>query len=200
MIFSGFSYDLDQYSKVPLTALSDDSDEEDVIYGHKVDNGKIELQLMPPQNWKPPRNSKPIPKIVKPDPKNRTVICWVSCILLTCVVIAAVGAYKLSNSKDIPHKHSNSSVALHNKTAAVISNQKPLKGSNNKASVIKGTENNPDKSLKDSNKEPVIKPIVPSSTSNRPENLPKGKDWEKKMTDHGKFKVTLVSFLGGLAK
>lgn len=153
-----YSYELDQYSKVPLTSLSDDSDDEDVIYGHKVDNGKIELQLIPPQNGKPPVNRpKHQPKVIQPDPKNWTVFCWVTCILITCIVIAAVGALKLSAYNNTDNKNVNSTGILNNHTNHVISPQQ------SKPNIIS-----------------VIKPPTKGNIKH-----PIGKDWKKKMENYG---------------
>lgn len=85
---------------MPLTAFSDDSDEEDGLYGHNVGNGKIELQLMPPQNGQPTRHPKPQRRVIQPPSSTRTVVCWMGCILTLCVVIAVYGIVKWSGPKE----------------------------------------------------------------------------------------------------
>ena len=159
-----------------MTSLSDDEDDEDVIYGHNVESAKIELQLIPPENGRSSSILKPKPKIVKPDQKNKTIICWLCCILTTCIVVAVVGAIKWSGYNVLNngnHIH-NSSIASSSKTLQkpALAHQKILNGSSENLSVI-----NPQTS-----KQPTVSKDHPKIVH------PKGKDWEKKFIDFGKFK------------
>lgn len=158
-----------------MTSLSDDSDDEDDIYGHNVESGKIELQLIPPENGRSSHKLKPKPKIVKPDQKNKTIICWICCIFTTCIVIAAVGAIKWSGYNNVLNNgNHNSSIATSNKThqKPALAHQKILNGSSENLSEI-----NPQTS-----KQPTVSKDHPKIVH------PKGKDWEKKFIDFGKFK------------
>lgn len=142
---------------MPLTSLSDDSEEEDIIYGHNVENGKIELQLMPPQNGKPTKRPKPQRKVIQPDPKTGTVVCWVGCILVLCVVIAVLGIVRWSASGEGGTK------------------------------LINTTEPVP---VHHGGKQPFIIHTTPRSVSETVKHIshPPGRDWKKKMDNHGKYR------------